>query len=136
MKSSIVFYDSYRNSKRGTFRGMVIFIPIIILNFLFFKYYYVKQDTFKFYVALIISSLLIVSSIGIHNPDSVKKAIVYSALVGFVIYGVMSIFMYGLKHIGLIKCFITIVWGIFTTGLMGYLLYIIVQKYPNTFSYN
>ena len=133
MKSSIVFFDSFQNSIRGTLRGIIIFFPIVILNYLFFKYYYnIKNTTVKFYIALIISSILIVSAIGVHNPNSTTKAVVYAGLVGFVVYGFMALWGFGSEQIKIKKCFITLAWGIITTALLGYILYLVVKKRPNT----
>ena len=135
MKSSIVFFDNTKNSERGTYRGVTIFLPLLLLNYIFFSYYYKPTNHIKFCIALTVSSVLIVSAISVHNPNTAKKAIVFAALVGLVVYGVMTIFMYGLGQINFLKLFITVVYGTTTSALLGYLLYLIIQKWPGTFAY-
>jgi uncharacterized membrane protein len=143
MKSSIVFFDNLENSKRGTLRGLVIFPIFILLNLLWFfftkKQLYDKHidtvSTNRLFVSWFLSALLIVSAIGVHTPDSSKKAIVFSALVGFVVYGISNATMLAVSNKwDYLISLIDILWGIFSTSLLGYILYIVVNKYPNIFA--
>jgi uncharacterized membrane protein len=143
MKSSIVFFDNLENSKRGTLRGMVIFPIFILITLVWFfftkKPLYDKHiDTVskdRLWVALFVSGLLIVSAIGIHTPDTLQKAVVFSGLVGFVVYGITNSIMLAVtKKWDYSISFIDILWGIFSTSLLGYILYIVVNKYPEIFA--
>jgi uncharacterized membrane protein len=143
MKSSIVFFDNLENSKRGTLRGMVIFPIFILITLVWFfftkKPLYDKHiDTVskdRLWVALCVSALLIVSAIGIHTPDTLQKAVVFSGLVGFVVYGITNSIMLAVtKKWDYSISFIDILWGIFSTSLLGYILYIVVNKYPEIFA--
>ena len=143
MKSSIVFFDNLENSKRGFLRGLVIF-PIFILItlvWLFFsKTLYKKHiDTvskYRLWFSLCIISLLTVSAIGVHTPNTLKKAVVFSALVGFVVYGITNSTMLMVTKKWNYSIFlIDILWGIFSTSLLGYILYIIVNKWPKIFAF-
>lgn len=143
MKSNIVFADNIENSKRGTLRGLVIF-PIFIaltLIWLFFtkKIFYDKHiDTVskdRLWISMCVTALLIVSALGIHNPDTERKAIVYSALVGFVVYGIANVTLLAVSNKwGYIISLIDITWGVLSTSLLGYILYIVVKKWPNIFA--
>ena len=143
MKSSIVFFDNLENSKRGTLRGMVIFPIFILITLVWFfftkKPLYDKHiDTVskdRLWVALCMSALLTVSAIGVHTPDTLQKAVVFSGLVGFVVYGITNSVMLAVtKKWNYSISFIDILWGIFSTSLLGYILYIVVNKWPKIFA--
>lgn len=143
MKSSIVFFDNLENSKRGTLRGMVIFPIFILITLVWFfftkKPLYDKHiDTVskdRLWVALCVSALLTVSAIGVHTPDTLQKAVVFSGLVGFVVYGITNSVMLAVtKKWNYSISFIDILWGIFSTSLLGYILYIVVNKWPKIFA--
>ena len=143
MKSSIVFFDNLENSKRGTLRGMVIFPIFILITLVWFfftkKPLYDKHiDTVskdRLWVALCVSALLTVSAIGVHTPDTLQKAVVFSGLVGFVVYGISNATMLATtKKWDYSISFIDILWGIFSTSLLGYILFIVVNKWPEIFA--
>ena len=143
MKSSIVFFDNLENSKRGTLRGMVIFPVFILLTlvWLFFtkKSLYDKHidnvSNDRLWVSMGVSALLIVSAIGVHKPDTLQKSVVFAGLVGFVVYGITNMTMLATsKKWDYSISFIDILWGIFLTSLLGYILYIVVNKWPEIFA--
>ena len=142
MKSTLVFTDNIENSKRGLFRGLVIFPIYIILTLGWFlltqKSLYDKHidkvSLSKIIVALTVTSILIVSAIGVHTPNTARKAIVYGALVGLVVYGVSnSVLLATSKKWGYVISLIDIIWGVISTALLGYILYIIVEQWPSIF---
>ena len=143
MKSSIVFFDNLENSKRGTLRGMVIFPIFILITLVWFFFtkkplYDKHNDTVskdRLWVALCVSALLTVSAIGVHTPDTLQKAVVFSGLVGFVVYGITNSVMLAVsKKWNYSISFIDILWGIFSTSLLGYILYNVVNKWPEIFA--
>jgi uncharacterized membrane protein len=143
MKSTIVFFDSFENSKRGTLRGLVIFPIFIILTLLWFsltkKQLYDKHidkvDKYRIWIAIGVSALLIVSALGVHTPNTVKKAVFYSGLLGLVLYGISNITLLSAsKKWGYSIAIIDTSWGVLSTSLLGYILYVVVQKWPNTFA--
>lgn len=141
MKSTLVFYDNEENSKRGTLRGLAIFPIYIVLTLVWFlvtkpiySKYIDKVSTFKIIFALLLSGVLMVSAIAVHTPDTVKKATVYGALVGFVVYGVSNAVLLATNDKwGFFISMMDISWGIANTALLSYLLYRIVKAYPTTF---
>ena len=143
MKSSIVFFDNLENSKRGTLRGMVIFPIFILISLVCF--FFTKKPLYdkhidivskdRLWVALCVSALLTVSAIGVHTPDTLQKAVIFSGLVGFVVYGITNSVMLAVtKKWNYSISFIDILWGIFSTSLLGYILYIVVNKWPEIFA--
>jgi uncharacterized membrane protein len=139
MKSTLIFVDTPENGKRGTLRGLTI-LPIYCLMtitwfYLTKKLYSNKVDkvsNFRKILSLFVTGVLIVSAIAVHTPDTRKKAIVYGALVGFVIYGITNAVLIATSN----KWTYTIsiidtLWGIASTSLLSYILYEIVEKFPN-----
>lgn len=141
MKSTLVFVDTKENGLRGTLRGLVIFPIYCIFTILWFyltrKLYASKVDkvsNFRKVTSLLVTGLLIVSAIGVHTPDTRAKAIVYGALVGFVVYGITNFVLIATaKKWTFTISFIDTAWGIVSTALLSYILYEIVEKWPNTF---
>lgn len=143
MKSSIVFFDTSENGNRGTLRGLVIFPIFIILTLVWFSF--TKKPLYdkhidnvskdRLWIAMGVSALLLVSAVAVHTPDTLKKAVVYAGLVGLVVYGITNVSMLATSNkwsytIALIDT----VWGVLSTALLGYILYIVVKKWPNTFA--
>jgi uncharacterized membrane protein len=142
MKSNIVFFDTLENSKKGTLRGLVIFPIFIILTLLWFlltkKSLYDKHidkvPNSRLWISMGISALLIVSALGIHNPNTLRKAVVFGALVGLVVYGIANaVLLSASKKWDYTISFIDTLWGILSTAFLAYILYKIVKKWPKTF---
>jgi len=138
MKSDIVFFDTFENSKKGTYRGTVIFPLLILLNFIYYnltKKYYDKHidntSLSRRIASIFISGFLVVSALGIHNPDTVKKAIVFGGLVGLVIYGTNNAtLLYTSKKWNYTIAVLDIVWGVISTAFLAFVLYKAVGEYP------
>ena len=141
MKSKIIFFDSSENSKRGTLRGMII-MPIFILLTLMWLFF-TKKSLYdehmddvhgsRSIVSLVVSGLLIVSALGVHNPDSITTAVTYAALVGLVTYGITNaVLLATLNKWDYTISVIDILWGIVSTAFLGYILYIVVNKFSDT----
>ena len=140
MKSNIVFFDTYENSRIGTLRGLVIFPIFIILTLIWI--YVMKKSNVKSYenigsvrlcFYLIFSGLLIVSAIGVHNPDSYQKAAAYALLVGFVVYSISNMYITN-DRFSLISL-VDIIVGITITTILGIILYWIVEIWPCIFKF-
>jgi uncharacterized membrane protein len=143
MKSTLIFFDNEENSKRGALRGLVILPIFVILTLIWllitkkslYDKHIDKVSTSRLWISIIISGILIVSAIGVHTPDTVQKAVVYAALVGFVVYGVTnSVLLATSNKWNYYISIIDTVWGIIVTSLLGFILYHIVKKWPNIFS--
>ena len=138
MKSTIVFMDHIENSKRGTLRGFVIFPIFIIMTIIWYfltKKLYVKHidkvSTSRLWFAFLMCTLLIVSALGVHTPDTAKKALVYGLLVGFVIYGISNLTLLAVSNKW--DYFISLIdtlWGIISTGILSLILFYIVKSWP------
>ena len=142
MKSTLVFWDNKENSKRGTLRGLSIFPIYIILTLLWFfitkNSLYSKHidnvSNYRLIISLFVTGVLIVSAVAVNNPDTTQKAIVYGALVGFVVYGISNAVLLATSNKwGYIISIIDTIWGVLSTTLISYLLYEIVKLNPKVF---
>lgn len=92
MKSEIIFFDSTQQSYEGTKRGLIAFISLILFDIIWFsiskKLYPIQKP--KHIYLLLIKYLLLCSAIAVQQPKSYKEAIVWSFLVGLVVYGVYN----------------------------------------------
>lgn len=141
MKTKILFFDSLENTKRGALRCIIIFPIFIILTLMWL--FFTKKSLYdehiddvhgsRYIVSLTVSGLLILSALGVHDPDNIATAVTYATLVGLVIYGVTnSVLLATLNKWDYTISVIDILWGTASTTFLGYILYIIVNKFSNT----
>lgn len=145
MRSNIVFFDSLENSKKGTSRALIV---IFVLSIMWFVWYgilmnkvYIKHIddntpiSFRIIIPVCLCLFLISSSIGVHTPDTMKKAVVYGGLVGFVIFGVCnSVLLMTNNRWTYNLVVIDTFFNSICTGIAAYVLYTITQKYPSVFN--
>lgn len=138
MKSQIVFFDNIQNSIRGTTRGFIVLIFFLIFSSIWYlllmrKIYSNHIDNTNLsnkIIGLIFISLFIISAIGVHNPNTPKKALFYAGLVGLVVYGCWnSVLLITLDKWNIKIFLIDTIWGILSTSLLGLILYYFMIKY-------
>jgi uncharacterized membrane protein len=92
MKSEIIFFDSTQQSYEGTKRGLIAFISLILFDLIWFsiskKVYPIKR--LKYVYLMVIPYLLLCSAIAVQQPKSYKEALLWSFLVGLVVYGIYN----------------------------------------------
>jgi hypothetical protein len=136
MKSNLLFFDNYENSVKGFNRGAIILPIFIFLTYIgtYFTDNYAASYIRGFIIRIIIG-IILVSAIAVQLPSSKTNAIVYSLLVGFVIFTISELSIINQnKDLKCRKSLMIVLWGMITTVIMGYSLYVIVEKYPDTFS--
>jgi uncharacterized membrane protein len=143
MKSNIIFFDTHENGMKGTYRALVVIIVILICWFLWYmtamkniykKYIEIDVKVYRIGISIFVCLFLISSSIGVHNPDTIKKAVVYGALVGFVISGVVNSVLlivnnnwtYGIASID-------IIFHIVSISISALVLYKLTEQYPSAY---
>lgn len=140
MKSQIIFFDTVENSKRGTARGAVILPFLLLFSVIWYlvimKKFYSKHidDTtiFRKILSVCVIAFMIISALGVHNPDSFKKAIVYGSLLGFVLYSCWNSVLYMIHTNWTIWiAIIDILWGTLSTAILGGILYIFVSIFSS-----
>lgn len=135
MKTELIFFDTFENGLEGTKRGLIAFISLIILDFIWFKLsknLYKKtslvSDNLNIYSALIVY-LLLCSAIAVQLPKSLTEAVVYGALVGFVIYGVFNFTLNSInKQWNLSISIMDTAWGTFNCAIAALIIYLIYWK--------
>ena len=131
MKTQLIFFDNIEESRKGTLRGLVAITVLIILDMLWFKIMdYSPIVTKKFnYISAIFTYLLLCSAIGVQQPNSLNEAMVYGALVGFVIYGVFNGTSYSISKNWTLKiAVLDTIWGMFVMSAAATVVYYIFHK--------
>lgn len=82
VKSTIVYFGSLAESKKGLQRTLIAFFVMWICLFFMFKS---RSSISKVAVASAATALVLVSAIGVQLPRSLKEAALYGALVGLVV---------------------------------------------------
>ena len=131
MKTQLIFFDNIEESKKGTLRGLVAMTSLIILDLIWFQFMdYSPIITKKFnYISAFITYGLLCSAIAVQLPNSLEEAMVYGALLGFVIYGVFNGTNYSLNKNWTIKiATLDTLWGMFVMSAASTIVYFIFHK--------
>jgi uncharacterized membrane protein len=132
MKTELIFFDKFENSIKGTQRGLIAYISLIVLDYIWFslmksKYYYNKKPINIFSVLIVYT--IICSALGVQLPKNYGEALVYSLLVGFVVYSVFNLTNYSILNEWKLDIVIyDILWGMFNCAVAGSLIYLIYWK--------
>lgn len=127
MKTELIFFDNWSNSMKGTNRGLIAFITLIIFDTIYLSltkdYYYISKDPINIYSA-ILTWLVICSAISVQIPKSVQESALYGALVGFSLYSVFNLTNYSiLKEWKLHNVIMDTIWGTFVCSITAIILY-------------
>ena len=133
MKTTLIYFDSWEESKKGTLRGLVAIISLILCDLVWFQILDYKKEggvTKNFnYLSAFLSWLLICSAIGVQLPQKYKEALVYGALVGLVVYGVFNTTNFAINKDWSLKlaCLDTL-WGMVVCSIASSIVYLIFHK--------
>lgn len=136
MKTELIFFDSFENSKKGTVRGLVAFISLIIIDLIWFsisKNNIYNNVSLKHSITrtLINSSLVylvLCSAIGVQLPKSYNEALVYGMLVGFVTYSVFNLTSNTIFDWDINTAIIDTIAGTINCGIASSMVYLICHK--------
>jgi uncharacterized membrane protein len=131
MKTELIFFDSIENSMKGTVRGLIAFISLIIFDFIWFSlssktvYKSITKKPINIYATILVY-LVICSAIGVQLPKTYSEALVYGLLVGFVIYSVFNLTNYAIfNNWSLSTAIIDTIMGTINCGIAASLVYFI-----------
>lgn len=132
MRTELVFFDSTKESMKGTTRGLIAFISLIVFDFIWFSLSsnnVYKDVTRKpnIYAAILVY-LIICSAIAVQLPKNYSEALVYGLLVGFVIYSVFNLTSYAIFDWNLGTAIIDTLMGTINCGIAASLIYLIYFK--------
>ena len=127
MKTELIFFDNWSNSMKGTNRGLIAFITLIIFDIIYLNftkdYYYISKDPINIYSA-ILTWLVICSAISVQIPKSVQESALYGALVGFSLYSVFNLTNYSiLKEWKIHNVIMDTIWGTFLCCITAIIVY-------------
>lgn len=83
--STIVYFGSLADSKKGLQRTLVAFFVLWAIMFFLYKSKAQNTSIIKLAIASFAIALVLVSALGVQLPKSLKEAALYGALVGFVV---------------------------------------------------
>ena len=130
MKTELIFFDSIENSMKGTTRGLIAFISLILFDFIWFslssKTVYKSVTKKPNIYAAILVYLVICSAIAVQLPKTFNEALVYGLLVGFVIYSVFNLTSYAIfNNWPLLTAIIDTIAGTINCGIAAVMIYLI-----------
>ena len=133
MKTELIFFDSIENSMKGTTRGLIAFISLIVFDFIWFslssKTVYKSVTKKPNIYAAILVYLVICSAIAVQLPKTFNEALVYGLLVGFVIYSVFNLTSYAIfNNWSLSTAIIDTIAGTINCGIAAVMIYLIYFK--------
>lgn len=100
MKTQLIFFDRFSQSKKGTMRGLTALLVLLILNFIWYGLLYQSLYSSKIEkmtsrkerigVAFAILIFFLPSALAVQLPSSLDNALLYGFLVGTVIYSISN----------------------------------------------
>ena len=134
MKTELIFFDSIENSMKGTTRGLIAFVSLIVFDLIWFSfsrdsvYKSITKSPPNIYAAILVY-LIICSAIGVQLPKSYSEALVYGILVGLCIYGVFNLTSYAIfDNWSLSTAIIDTIAGTINCAIAASLVYFIYHR--------
>jgi len=132
MRTELIFFDSIEESKKGTVRGFIAFISLILFDIIWFSIsknnvYKTVNKKINIYVSLLIY-IIICSAIAVQLPKTYKEALTYGLLVGFVIYSVFNLTSYIIFEWPFTTAIIDTIVGTINCGIASSMIYLIYFK--------
>lgn len=132
MKTELVFFDSIKESMKGTTRGLIAFISLIIFDFIYisisYKTIYKTVTKNPNIYAAILVYLILCSAIAVQLPKNYYEALVYGLLVGFVVYSIFNLTSYSIFNWPLSTAIVDTLFGTINCGIAASLIYLIYFK--------
>ena len=83
--SQLVFFDTKRNSKLGTERALISFIPLVFIFSVISLVIGKDVPIWRKICGVLLLALVLCSAIGVQLPKDYSSAILYGSLVGFMV---------------------------------------------------
>ena len=136
MKTELIFFDSFENSKKGTVRGLVAFISLIIFDLIWFSIsknniynnVLLKHSITRTLINSSLVYLVLCSAISVQLPKSYNEALVYGMLVGFVTYSVFNLTSNAIFDWDINTAIIDTIVGTINCGIASSMVYLICHK--------
>jgi uncharacterized membrane protein len=144
MKTELIYFGDFNDSKKGLIRGSIAFVILLLLTSFWFMLTYnsfyrktfqdvLGGDKIKFSARLIISLLLfyvlICSAIGVQIPSSWREAFVYGGLCCGVVFGTSNLLFVGFfEKYSISTAIIDTLCGILIGGITSVCVYRIAER--------
>jgi len=135
MKTQLIFFDTFEQSKQGTLRGLIAIITLIALDLIWFEisgYFKIYSNIITKkpinYLSAFLSWLLICSAISVQLPKNLEEAMIYGMLVGLVVYGVWNFTNHAIMQWPIKTIIADTLWGMFVCSMASLSVYLIYHK--------
>lgn len=143
MKTQLIYFDSFENSMKGTIRGLIAFITLIIIDLIRFSLMKItnKNNNVPTNIySMILVYLILCSAIGVQLPSKYSEALVFGCLVGLVVYGILNFYNLSFDNKDLdsiprisnlpnfINILINVFLGVISCGIASSIVYIILHN--------
>jgi hypothetical protein len=128
MRTSLVYMDSLKNSRKGFTRGFVIYMPAVLMTCCLVAL--LTPIPLKSLLFSLLFSLITVSALGVQKHGTLRESIVYGALVGACLYGAISLSSLHFGNLSLYKTASGFIYGVSSTALLAYILWKYIECNP------
>ena len=128
MKTELIFFNGFSDSWEGIKRGFIATVTLIILYLISGKFQVLLPLSAKKIISSILALIILASAISVQNPANLSEAIVYSALVGFVIYSIFNLFLIILYNRSISESILCTLWGTFICIIASIIVYVTYWK--------
>lgn len=94
MKTSLIFFSTWQNSKCGLQRGFLILTVLVLLDWLWFASGYgfcLSTEKMFWSWHMFLQWLILCSALGVQNTASIISCLTYSSLVGLCVFGYYNV---------------------------------------------
>ena len=133
MRTELIFFDSTHESMKGTTRGLIAFISLIMFDFIWFslssKTVYKTVTKKPNIYASVLVYLVLCSAIAVQLPKSYSEALIYGLLVGFVVYSVFNLTSFAIFNWPLSTAIVDTIMGTINCDMSMFLFTILSTQY-------
>jgi len=92
-KTELIYFNSFQESKYGTYRGLIAFIQLFLTLSVFYSINRKRLKLDHIWIRTIIVSLILCSALAVQIPKTYLESVLYGLLVGFSISAITVNFM-------------------------------------------
>ena len=139
MKIELSIFESFDETKNATIRGLIVLSCLILFDLIWFFFtnrYYPINKKINYYTG-VLAWFILSSALAVQIPNNYSEALVYSGLVGLVVYGIYNFTnLTFLREWNISITIMDLMWGVINCCITGTILYYIYWNNINYFKNN